>query len=318
MCRRVDLRLAGPLVAAALLAGCGEVSSRVVAVTFNTGTTPSLGHDRPPDDGYGARQAALSDEHYGNGLAWVSAIEDTARFFAEANADIVGLQEIFSTSACPEVPEEARAGFVCAGWQPGSPTVASRVLGAGYQVVCHPGRDDKCLAVRVAFGRFRGPLEGAPLEGCGRGARVARGVIDRVEGPPITVVHVHGTSGFAEEDVRCRAAQIERAFALAGDRTLLLGDFNTDPTRLRGGDPSADALAEGAARAQLSFHTDVSERAPPTYAGLVSIDHVLSDFATGDCASPPVTEMVYFDHRPQLCALTESPDRPAGGSGGRR
>jgi endonuclease/exonuclease/phosphatase family metal-dependent hydrolase len=117
------------------------------------------------------------------------------------------------------------------------------------------------------------------------------------------VVHVHGTSGFEEADVRCRAAQIERALGLAGARTILLGDFNTDPTRLRGGDASADALAAGAARAQLGFHTDVGADAPPTYAGLVSIDHVLSDFAAGDCVSRSVTEMVYFDHRPQVCGL---------------
>lgn len=48
----------------------------------------------------------------------------------------------------------------------------------------------------------------------------------------------------------------------------------------------------------------------PSYAGLFDIDHVVSDVFVGSCwiaglgdGRPPVTEMVYFDHKPVVCRL---------------
>ena len=118
------------------------------------------------------------------------AIDATQVFFREIEADVIVFQEIFWSGHCGDVPAEARPDFVCEGWQAGDPTVAQILLGEGYQVACHPGKPDKCAAVNLDFGSFSGcdqafcleGLEGLGVEGCGQGARVARGVIVREDG----------------------------------------------------------------------------------------------------------------------------------------
>ena len=59
------------------------------AVTFNSGTSEGMPHDRPPDDGYTSGHAALSDQWYGDGLAWTPAVEATQRFFRKVDPDVV-------------------------------------------------------------------------------------------------------------------------------------------------------------------------------------------------------------------------------------
>lgn len=324
------MRLAGLALA---LVGCGADAPTPLAfsvVTFNVGTTEGLGHDAGPDDGYGAVEAAISDAHYGDGLAWRAAVEDTRAFFAARAPDVVALQEVFHSPECADVPAEARAGFVCETWSPGDPTVAQTILGPGYQVACHLGKSDKCLAVRTDFARFAGctadvcldHLAGARVEDCGGGSRVWRAVLELVDGGTITVVSVHGSSGFSDEDAACRSAQFRQVFEALGDgsgagangaRNVVLGDLNTDPARLAGGDASADVFSGfvGPPRA-FRFVSEVGESATPTYGGLVNIDHVVSDAFTGRCEAPgvtpgtsPVTEMRYFDHRPIVCDLSE-------------
>ncbi len=100
-----------------LLAGCGDdptvtspAPAGTVVVTFNTGTSEKMGHDGLPDDGYGSEQAALSDQWYGDGLAWASVVEDARQFFQGVDADIVGFQEIFYSGDCEIIPAEARHG----------------------------------------------------------------------------------------------------------------------------------------------------------------------------------------------------------------
>ncbi len=312
-----------------------------VVVTFNTGTTQGLGHDAPPDDGYTSAMAELSDTHYGDGLAWQPAVDATRAWFAAraaagAPVDLVGFQEIFHSPDCAEVPAEARAGFVCASWSAGDPSVANAVLGAGYQVVCHPGKDDKCVGVRRAWGQVRGCAQdhclsagvGHPVAGCGSGSRVARFVIDRVVGPPLTVVHVHGSSGLKADDQACRQAQFlgiveamaDGAPGLNGAAHVVLGDFNTDPHRFLSVDRSAQTLASFAAASPedaaasgrpLHFVTDLGDEVTPTYGGVVNIDHVLSDRYDGPCRTagiapdlPSVTSATYFDHKPVVCVLS--------------
>jgi len=92
-----------------------------------------------------------------------------------------------------------------------------------------------------------------------------------------------------------------------------MGDWNTDPGRMAEVDPSAaylyDHVGEGT---PFHFLTEVGPDVTPTYGGLISIDHVISDTLTGDCraigvtdGSPPVLEDFYFDHAPVVCSLTE-------------
>lgn len=299
------------------------------AVTFNTGTTEQ--QPWTPDGGYGPSQAALSDQFYGDGLAWAPFVEQARAFFAEVQPEVVAFQEVFHSPDCASVPATARAGFVCERWAPGDPTVAQVVMGAGYQVGCNLGKPDKCVAVKRAFGTLRGceqdlcldALAGARVDGCGQGSRVGRGVIDLADGGALTVVHVHGTSGASAEDADCRKRQVDQVFvdlgladgpAANGARNLILGDLNTDPGRFAPGDPSAQRWRDFAGPGgRFQFLTAMGPSAPATYGGLVNIDHVVSDVFTGGCWVPgvtagraPVLRETYFDHAPHVCAVTQT------------
>ena len=299
-----------------------------VVVTFNTGSGPDMLHDDGPDDGYTAEHAALTDTWYGNGLAFLSLVEDARLYFEGLDPDLVVFQEIFWSGECPQIPEEARAGFVCETWAAGMPTVAQVVLGDGWQVACHPGKPDKCAAVNRRFGTFRGcdgdlcleGMDGFGVEGCGNGARVARIVGDREAGEPITLINFHGSSGLTEDDFDCRARQIDQVFVDFGDGTpgvsgthnLVMGDLNTDPVLLLGADKSADRWTDfvGPGKAFV-FHSDRGEDAPASYGGVFNIDHVMSDAFTGACVvggldgEPAVTEARFFDHKPVVCTLSD-------------
>jgi len=340
MVRRNRARIAAYLAALWAFAGCGggELAEPApsgpaggtgpfTAVTFNCGTSEGLPHDAPPDDGYTSEHAALSDRWYGDGLAWSPAVAAARRFFEETDPDVVVFQEVFWTGDCPGIPPEARADFACETWAPGDPTVAQQVLGEGWQVMCHPGKPDKCAAVNLRFGRFRGcdrdlcleGLEGGRVEGCGSGSRVGRGVIDLAAGGTLTLVNVHGSSGFSRDDMACRERQFRQVFvdlgdgmpAASGSVNLVMGDLNTDPGRAAWIDPSAAFWNEFVGPG-LSFHllTDAGPGAEPTYGGLFNIDHAASDRLAGTCwtagvteGREPVTDAVYFDHRPVVCTI---------------
>ena len=198
---------------AASLVACGAetdstpapAATTIRVVTFNTGTSPSMGNGPPPNGGYGSAEASLSDQYYGNGLAFGAAVEDARAYFAGLDAEIVHFQEIFYSGDCADIDPTAWSGFVCEGWQPGDPTVAEVVLGAGYQVACNLGKPDKCAAVKPSFGHFRGcegslcldGLDGAEVPGCGPGSRGGRGVIELAGGCTLTVGAGHGSSGRA-------------------------------------------------------------------------------------------------------------------------
>lgn len=323
-----------PLIAATALGCSSETPNPAptdrgpIVVTFNTGTSDGLGHDALPDDGYYEAQAALSDMHYGNGLAWLDVVEDTAAFLTELQPDLIVFQEIFYSGDCAMVPDEAKPGFVCESWQPGDPTVAQVILGEGYQVACHLGKNDKCAAVKLSFGSFAGcdadvcldGLAGAEVQDCGSGSRIGRGVVELAEGGTLTLVNVHGSSGLDQEDQDCRRQQFIQVFedmgagdgpAANGARNVVMGDFNTDPQLNADFDESAqkvlDHVGEGKA---FRFISDAAPDSPKSYAGLFNIDHVMSDAFDGTCfvaglteGHPPVSEILYFDHKPVVCEL---------------
>lgn len=308
----------------------------LIVVTFNTGTASELVRTVEGEDGYGSDQANHSDRWYGNGLAWRPAITATRAWFDAFSPDIVVFQEIFWTGDCAGIPEDARAGFVCEGWDDTQPTVPEQVLGPDYQIACHLDHPDKCAAVHRKRGTFQGcadavcldGLAGAPIPGCGNGARVGRGIVVDSDGEPLfQVTSIHGSSGVTTEDQDCRIAQIGQVFDVLIDGQsaispaspdLVLGDFNTDPGRFAGFDRSA---AEWVARVPLDPTTaspsglrwisPVGADAPGSYGGLADIDHVLSDVGNGDCddillqpdAPHPVYSPAYFDHRPVVCAI---------------
>jgi hypothetical protein len=303
------------------LGSCGREPASFSAVTFNVGTSAGV-IEGDENGGYGPEEVAISDTYYGNGLAWLPAIDAVRAYVGTHLPDVLAFQEIFDVSECSSVPDEAREGFAC----DGDPTpVPRRVLGPDYQFACHPGKADKCLAVHTRFGRFEGcdeercdaALDGFPVAGCGSGARIARAVVERTDGSRLTLVSVHGTSGVNGEDVDCRMAQVEQVFVDLGDGepgangavNVVLGDFNTDPYRL----PEASArlwLEHTSGDSAFRFVSPMGADAPRAYAGLVDIDHVVSDAFRGQChiagvtdGEPAVTTMRYFDHRPVRCIL---------------
>jgi len=320
-------------VAALALVGCAEETAPAppkrtfVIATFNTGTSPEMGHNAQPDDGYSEAHADLSDRLYGDSLSWARAIEDTRRFFERTRVDVVGFQEIYASALCVDVPIEARPGFVCEHWKPGDPTVAQVVVGAGFQVACHVGHADKCIAVRRSFGTIRGCASdfcaegavGTPVADCGKGSRVGRVILDLVSGGSISVVNVHGTSGIEAPDQECRSKQFAQVFVdlgvgdgpgTNGARNIVLGDFNTDPLRLVKADPSAAFIASHVGEGKrFHFVNAVPSEERASYA-LFDIDHIVSDTFAGTCrryglteGTAPVTEMVYFDHKPLVCEV---------------
>lgn len=328
--------VSGPLATLVCLCACAPAADSgtpapaadaFTVVSFNSGTTEGLAHDDGSDDGYGSEQALISDTWYGDGLAWLPAVQAATDFFAGVQPDVVGFQEIFYSGECAQIPADAHAGFVCETWAEGAPTVAQQVLGPDYQVACHPGHPDKCVGVHTDFGSLRDcdgslcldGLAGSSVDGCGSGARVARAIVDRPDGSPLTVAHVHGSSGIGTEDQDCRVAQVDQVFvdlgdgvpAVNGSANLVLGDLNTDPGRQAGTDPSAARWNEFVGPGQdFGFHTEVGADATPTYGGLANIDHVASDGATGDCVAAgigggpaAVYAGVYFDHTPIVCTL---------------
>lgn len=294
-------------------------SAAFTVVSWNVGTVGGPGSD-PAAAGFGKDQRSWSDELYGNGLAFEAAIADVQSWLLPRAPDIVALQEVFDPEACASIPAEAQVGFVCAGWLAGNPTVAQRVVPAGYTVACHPGKPDKCIAVKNSFASIdgcSGPLcldagSGFAIAGCGKGARAAHFVLRRPSGAVLHVRHIHGNSGLADADKQCRKELFQLALAnLESGTHLILGDFNTDPVRFAGIDPSADVLAGFAEEGKpLQFLTDTSAASEPTYGGVVSIDHVLVAGLQGSCAHagitpglPAATEVGWFDHHPVACTL---------------
>jgi len=300
-----------------------------IVMTFNTGTTLKLEHDAEPDDGYGAQQAQFSDRWYGNGLAWKGAIDAVRKLIRQVDPDIVAFQEMYFPEPGVTIPPEARIGFV-APLSSSDPTVAQMVLGDKYQIAFHPGKPNKCLGVRRQFGTIRGYdeqaevnwLEGAKVQGCGGGARVARTWVDRTGGEPINVICLHGTSGLKPADQECRVRQVERIFVDFGDgqpgvrgqRNLILGDFNTDPRRVAALDKSAARWNDFVGPDKgFRFLSKTGASAPRAYLGLADIDHIVSDAYHGECqclgvdaGTKRVWEGVYFDHVPVVCRIEES------------
>jgi len=315
------------IAALLLLAACGGNDSapksvtqpNIRVMTFNTGTSTCEDSEFAE---YTCDDAELADRWYGNGLAFVAVMDDTRAFFDATRPDIVGFQEIFHPGNCPEIPPEFHTGFICEGWQPGDPTVAQYILGPDYQIACHPGRPDKCLAVHTGFGRILGcdsavcldHLDAGVDQSCGGGTRIARGLIELSGGSRLTVVNIHGTSGRTQNDQNCRVAQFDQVFvdirdgngqpAVNGDRNIVLGDLNTDPGRRTAVDASArrwnDFVGNGQAFYQIS---EVGQQSEPTYANAFNIDHVASDAFVGNCFTGQPSEITAYDHMPIICDL---------------
>ncbi|MCB9665161.1 MAG: hypothetical protein H6732_13710 [Alphaproteobacteria bacterium] len=303
-----------------------DVASALVLATFNTGSGASIDAATGEAQGYDRTDAAWADDHLGNGIAWIPAVEDVTAWLARVRPDVIGFQELLWDGICPDLPEPPPFPSACDGWTADRPALVNRLLGEDYQVACHLGAPDKCLAVRTEVATIAGcsaplcldGLRGVRIDGCGKGARAGAATLELAAGGTLTVVNVHGNSGATGEDQDCRAALYDAIFVDAGEgapladgeRNVVLGDLNQDPARLAGIDRSARRWNELVTEERGWHHlTAVGVDAPGTYGGgLVSIDHVVSDSFVGSCVAPgitegepPVTDKVYFDHVPEVC-----------------
>jgi hypothetical protein len=316
------------MVLALVFAGCAAEDESFRVMTFNIGTTTGMGHDTD-DNGYSEEMAQIADELYENSLSWNPAERDLIAWLAEHRPTIVVFQEGFYDRWCEEIEVDPELDFVCKGYTPERPLQIERLLGPDYQVACADGQEDNCAGVLRSFATMRGcPLEApclgglegmGPPDGCSRGARVGRVVLDLHDGTELTLVNVHGTSGVTDEDMECRSSQFAQIFidrgdgepAASGERNLVMGDLNTDPWVLETSDPSAQLWNEYVGPGKpYEYISGTPETGPPTYAGLFRIDHVVSDALTGGCVvpgtreEPPVHDGIYWDHMPQLCDVT--------------
>lgn len=299
-----------------------------VVMTMNIGTDKDASYGEAGPDGYGDDDAAVSKEHYGNGLSWTVAEDALRSFLADERPDVVVFQEGFFDDWCTDIPELGEK-FVCHGYTPSRPLQIERLLGPDYQVACARGQEDNCAGVRRDFATIRGcPLDRPCMAGldapdapggCSSGARVGAMVLDLASGEELTVINVHARSGATLDDMMCRVTHFEQIFEdggdgaplASGDVNLIMGDINTDPFML-GVDPSAsywnDQVGEG-----KDFHyisSDEDDDGPATYAFDLRIDHIVSDqLQSLGCEVPgaddadPVLDDKFWDHRPVICRV---------------
>jgi len=303
-------------------------------VTFNTGTSSVVAHDldekEGEGDGYTSVQAEWIDQYCGNSLAWKPAEEALREYLSEHKPEIVAFQEMMYDPWCEGAPEPPPGlGLVCEGYEPGDPLTIERLLGEGYQLASTEGQEDNWVGIRLDFGRFEGCPEEGLCEGgakglglpgeCNEKPRVSSIEVVLVGGERFVLVNVHTSAGMTEQDMECRAMQLDQVFKDQGDGkpaawggvNLVLGDFNTDPFMFAGADPSADRLSEYVGPGKpFQFISSDEEGGPPTHVTGFRIDHVVSDVITGSCqvageseGVPPVIESSFLDHRPLLCTV---------------
>jgi hypothetical protein len=309
----------------------GPLSFRVM--TMNIGTTEGLQHDQPPDDGYSQEMAEEADRYYGNGLSWNPAEDALTKFLAKTKPEIVVFQEGFFDEWCVGIPDNGY-DFVCQGYSKDRPLQVERLLGPDYQVACADGQEDNCAGVLSSFATMKGCAPGEPCmgglegegppDGCSNGARIGRVELELADGRDMTLVNVHGTSGFKLEDMLCRVSQFEQIFEDRGDGqpaangavNLVMGDLNTDPFLAGSFEPSAsywkDWVGEAGDSKPFHYLSSSDNDGPATYTGDTRIDHIVSDvlssagcFVAGSSSGiDPVIDATYWDHKPVVCDVT--------------
>lgn len=304
------------------------------AMTFNVGTTPGLPHDQGEADGtgngYTQEMADIADAEYENSLSWIPAEQALTEYLREQQLDLVAFQELYYDPWCESIEVDPTLDFVCQDYSPDRPLQVQRLLGSGYQIACAPGQEDNCIGVSQGWGRLKncgsGPEEvcfeafqGSEIWGCSSGLRVGAAQVELSVGLELTVVLIHGTSGFKPADIECRRQQFQQIFVdqgngtplATGKVTVILGDINTDPFLADKFDKSAQYWHQFVGFNQaFRYLSSDHPGGPKTYLDLFRIDHVVSDRLFGDCVVPgaspgvdPVMAGIYWDHKPVTCQV---------------
>ena len=250
-----DEDLDNPLQQAAMLDILGRCAARpaaaapsLVVATQNAGTTPFMDLLVP------SPLRETCESWYDNNLCTLASEAHLGEALVELQPDLLFLQEVWEQGGCadPDRPGEVNdAPFACGA---GAGSQLGRVLPAGdYRWACADGYPDNCVAFRA--GALE-PAGGACLArdcsaamvsveaACGEPGRIAYLRGDTAEGP-LTAVVVHTHAGIDAADAQCRRDQLDALRQVlvgevpAGERVVVAGDFNLDPSEHTGVDVDA-------------------------------------------------------------------------------
>lgn len=223
--------------AALLLLACVASDPAPTGLTVldaNVGTTAFLDVLGPSPH----RQAC--SELYSDNLCTVAAEAAFAAAVAEAQPQIVLLQETLPPEACADDDPERACSL--------DGDQRARILPSGYRFACAADHPDNCFGWDPERFMPRGVPRGVGAA-CAPSGRVA--LLDgRLDGQPVTLAVLHLVAGTSAADAACRADQVralDAALADVADAVILAGDANLDV----GEDMGADAAA---LRALLEAH----------------------------------------------------------------
>jgi endonuclease/exonuclease/phosphatase family metal-dependent hydrolase len=294
----------------ALLASCGEE------------TCPAATPLEPGDE----RAVRVVTANIGNGMQdpavyalkqrWQRGEDAIGARLRALEADVVALQEVLAPRRCAAFVEtDPRATCFAAASRPSQ---VERLLGPEYAVFCDGQLDADCVGVRRSFGEVtavrRQPLPAQPchyLTTCSEGGNTCDlessviAVDVQTAAGALSVVAVHPSA----RGKNCRLLQIEQAFAAAGPRAIVAGDWNFDPDR-------TDELAEGAVEARWAgegarfsaFHPRNESCQLEATRGGNALDRVYGDFPRGTCTIQTLAsraEGAILDHLAVICDLAE-------------
>jgi len=247
--------------------------------------------------------------------------------------DIVALQEVYDINMCDNKTAEKDKKKVCHDYKNRDPREqVRRLLGEEYTIVCDGRSNFECIGIKKGVGkadgcgvgemcRGKGALTLPEPDGC-EPYPVIFGVDARIGGNKMRIIDAHPAASKSE----CRTKDIEHLFrgvggkkplADPGLKVLAMGDLNMDPF-LEPPDASARIWRDFVGGEKpFRYMCGPAEANPPypTCAGR-TLDHVISNFAIGDCmtlgrdkdnprldgtvgtANPQGT-----DHSPILCKL---------------
>jgi hypothetical protein len=264
--------------------------------TQNAGTTTYL--DMVADSPAEAVREVCST-WYSNNLCVEGTETQLADAVSQEAPDLLFLQEMWDQASCDDDdrPGEANlAPFVCS---LGSDNQLSRVLPADWWWGCAGGYPDNCVAFPPALttptgcdGQDCSSLVVSHDGGCGDPGRIAYWELDTSAGPLVAVV-VHTNAGMFEDDIACRAQQLDSIAAVLAalppeTSIAMAGDFNLDPELYESGD--AEAFASLVADLGLSWLGGYDESHRISH---VKLDHVLVRGAA--LATGQVCEARYLD-----------------------
>lgn len=280
---------------------------------------------------------AVTCKPYLNKLCWISIEENIANQIRKYNPDIISLQERLPRSWCNEHTNLINPRQSCA--LPGEQI--DRLLGDGYDKYCisYPSGGGgagkfsgnsqtngyECMGIKKDIGITVTDYESI-LNSCSADTGPLKVTAQMWSGEDIIIFNAHTATPFdpaadprtwfTPQNVDCRAKQIEQMFEFikaAGKSTFIMGDMNMDPFNGSGAD--AVLWNKYVKETPYTYHSEHGTNATPTISeiqrinGSIVFDHVISNFASGDCTtltgSDNLSKGSGMDHNAILCWMLD-------------